>query len=93
MTDLPLTVCPQCGGPIHKLFFPAGIVFKGSGFYKTDHPSHNSAGENGHNHTSDGAETKKEGDTKSTTESKSGEGSSEKSAKKSSEDRVPAGTR
>jgi putative FmdB family regulatory protein len=37
MSDQPLTTCPVCGGSIHRVFFPAGIVFKGSGFYKTDH--------------------------------------------------------
>ncbi len=36
MTDDPLTTCPQCEGPIHRVLFPAGIVFKGSGFYSTD---------------------------------------------------------
>jgi putative FmdB family regulatory protein len=39
MTDEPLTVCPQCHGTIRRVLFPAGIVFKGSGFYKTDHGS------------------------------------------------------
>jgi putative FmdB family regulatory protein len=36
MTDEPLTVCPECHGEIRRVLFPAGIVFKGSGFYKTD---------------------------------------------------------
>jgi len=31
-----LTTCPECGGAIRRMVFPAGIVFKGSGFYKTD---------------------------------------------------------
>jgi len=35
-SDDPLTVCPQCEGPLRKLFSPVGVVFKGSGFYKTD---------------------------------------------------------
>jgi putative FmdB family regulatory protein len=35
-TDAPLTVCTACGGRLRKVFFPAGIVFKGSGFYRTD---------------------------------------------------------
>jgi putative FmdB family regulatory protein len=35
-TDDPLTVCPVCGGRLRKLFSPVGIVFKGSGFYRTD---------------------------------------------------------
>ncbi len=35
-TDDPLTVCPACGGTLRKVFSPVGIVFKGSGFYRTD---------------------------------------------------------
>jgi putative FmdB family regulatory protein len=35
-SDDPLTVCPACGGRLRKLFSPVGIVFKGSGFYRTD---------------------------------------------------------
>lgn len=38
-TDDPLTECPQCGGPLRKVFGNVGISFKGSGFYKTDHGS------------------------------------------------------
>jgi putative FmdB family regulatory protein len=34
--DAPLTECPQCAGELRKVFSPVGIVFKGSGFYKTD---------------------------------------------------------
>ncbi len=34
--DDPLTVCERCGGRLRKVFHPAGIVFKGSGFYATD---------------------------------------------------------
>ena len=37
--DDPLRTCPDCGGDLRKLFFAAGIIFKGSGFYKTDHAS------------------------------------------------------
>ena len=35
-TDDPLTVCSTCGGKLRKVFSPVGIVFKGSGFYRTD---------------------------------------------------------
>jgi hypothetical protein len=28
--------CERCGGELRRVFFPAGIIFKGSGFYKTD---------------------------------------------------------
>lgn len=35
-TDDPLTVCPQCQGRLRKVFSAVGVVFKGSGFYRTD---------------------------------------------------------
>ena len=34
--DDPVTSCPTCGSPVRKVFGNVGIVFKGSGFYKTD---------------------------------------------------------
>ena len=40
-SDAPLTVCEACGGRLRKVFSAVGIVFKGSGFYRTD--SRNSA--------------------------------------------------
>jgi putative FmdB family regulatory protein len=39
-SDLPLTKCPECGKKsLRKVFTPAGIIFKGSGWYATDHRS------------------------------------------------------
>ncbi|NUO55253.1 MAG: FmdB family transcriptional regulator [Hamadaea sp.] len=35
-TDAPLTQCPECDGTLRKLFSGVGVVFKGSGFYRTD---------------------------------------------------------
>lgn len=35
-SDEPLTECPACEGRLRKLFNSVGIVFKGSGFYRTD---------------------------------------------------------
>ncbi|MCA0331819.1 MAG: FmdB family transcriptional regulator [Actinobacteria bacterium] len=35
-TDDALTECPACGGRLRKLYNAVGIVFKGSGFYRTD---------------------------------------------------------
>jgi putative FmdB family regulatory protein len=35
-TDDALTSCPQCSGRLRKLFGSVGVVFKGSGFYRTD---------------------------------------------------------
>jgi putative FmdB family regulatory protein len=38
--DQPLTRCPECGKKaLKKVYQPVGIVFKGSGFYATDHHS------------------------------------------------------
>lgn len=35
-TDDPLTICPECEGKLRKVYSAVGVVFKGSGFYKTD---------------------------------------------------------
>jgi putative FmdB family regulatory protein len=35
-TDNSLTSCPECEGPLRKKFNSVGVVFKGSGFYRTD---------------------------------------------------------
>jgi putative FmdB family regulatory protein len=35
-TDDSLTVCPECGGNLRKVFNSVGVVFKGGGFYRTD---------------------------------------------------------
>ena len=42
-TDDPLTVHEVCGGRLRKVFSPVGIVFKGSGFYRTDSRNGSSA--------------------------------------------------
>ena len=74
MTDEPLTTCPKCGQHIRRVLFPAGIVFKGSGFYKTDHAHGSAASENGHASKGDEAAATKEGESKpAATESTSGE--------------------
>jgi putative FmdB family regulatory protein len=35
-TDDSLTVCPNCGGKLRKLYSAVGVTFNGSGFYRTD---------------------------------------------------------
>jgi putative FmdB family regulatory protein len=62
ISEDPLTTCGVCGGTLRKVFHPAGIVFKGSGFYATDSRS-----------ASKGSEKQK---ADATTGSGSGEGSS-----------------
>lgn len=44
MSDKPLTECPVCHGPVRRVVGSVGIVFKGSGFYVTDHRSTNGKG-------------------------------------------------
>jgi predicted nucleic acid-binding Zn ribbon protein len=53
MRDDPGAPCPNCGAAAARQFFPAGIVFKGSGFYKTD-----SRGASSSSITSEGGESK-----------------------------------
>ena len=42
-SDPALTECPVCAGPLRKVFSAVGVVFKGSGFYKTDSRASSSA--------------------------------------------------
>jgi putative FmdB family regulatory protein len=35
-TDAPVSECPECGVPVRKVYGSVGVVFKGSGFYRTD---------------------------------------------------------
>jgi putative FmdB family regulatory protein len=35
-TDAPISECLQCGAPVRKVYGSVGVVFKGSGFYRTD---------------------------------------------------------
>ncbi|MGH3350098.1 MAG: FmdB family zinc ribbon protein [Nocardioides sp.] len=43
-SEASLTECPECRGKLRKVFSAAGVVFKGSGFYRTDSRSGSSAG-------------------------------------------------
>ena len=47
MKDEPLRVCPNCMGPLRKMIYPVGIVFKGSGYYTTDYKSAGSPSRHG----------------------------------------------
>ena len=72
MLDEPLTMCPECGGSLRKVFAPPAISFKGSGFYSTDH----------------GQKSKRSGEAKGDGErsgEKSGEKSGQKTGEKSRE--------
>jgi putative FmdB family regulatory protein len=36
MSAEPVTSCPDCGGPVHRVITTVGVIFRGSGFYVTD---------------------------------------------------------
>lgn len=46
-SDASLTTCPACSGALRKVFSSVGIVFKGSGFYRTDSRSGSGSGVTG----------------------------------------------
>lgn len=73
MSDPPLAVCAACGGRLRKVFSPIGIVFKGSGFYRTDSRSRGKSSTSTKETSSDGSSTK------SKTSSSDSNGSSTKS--------------
>ncbi|HMI35032.1 MAG TPA: FmdB family zinc ribbon protein [Propionibacteriaceae bacterium] len=56
-SDPALTNCPTCGGPLRKVFNAVGLVFKGSGFYRTDSRNGSKSGADGDS-GSDKSETK-----------------------------------
>ncbi|MBB5852983.1 FmdB family zinc ribbon protein [Amycolatopsis umgeniensis] len=68
-SDASLTVCPQCSGPLRKVFSSVGVVFKGSGFYRND--SRDSKANTTSTSTSAKTESKSETKTESKSETKS----------------------
>jgi putative FmdB family regulatory protein len=55
-TDAPVSECPVCGAPVRKVYGSVGVVFKGSGFYRTD----SRASSNGSPTSSNGSAPSKE---------------------------------
>ncbi len=78
-TDAPLTMCGACGGRLRKVFSPVGIVFKGSGFYRTD-------SRNGSSSTA----TKEKEKAPADSSAANGNGSADKAAKKPEAASTPA---
>lgn len=86
-TEPSLTDCPECSGRLRKLFSSVGIVFKGSGFYRTDSRSTSSAQSSSEESSSNGkSEPGSNGKPKSgsTSDSKSESGSASSSPTPSS---------
>jgi putative FmdB family regulatory protein len=57
-SDPALTTCPTCGGPLRKVFNAVGVVFKGSGFYRTDSRNGSKSGADGDSGSDKKSETK-----------------------------------
>jgi putative FmdB family regulatory protein len=72
-SDDALTVCPACQGNLRKVFSAVGIVFKGSGFYRTDNRTSSSSSSNGSssNGSSSSNESSKSSESKSSDSSSS----------------------
>ena len=64
-SDAPVSECPECGAPVRKVYGSVGVVFKGSGFYRTDSRKSASASESAGSNGSSSA-PKKESSTPST---------------------------
>jgi putative FmdB family regulatory protein len=77
-TDAPVGECPECSSPVRKVYGSVGVVFKGSGFYRTDSRSTSSSTESG---SSNG---KKDAAPAASTSSSSGSSSSSSSGSSSS---------
>ncbi|SEK33149.1 FmdB family zinc ribbon protein [Nonomuraea pusilla] len=71
-SDDALTVCPKCEGNLRKVFSAVGIVFKGSGFYRTDNrTSSSSTSSSTSSSSSKSSESKSSSDSSSSTTSSS----------------------
>jgi putative FmdB family regulatory protein len=81
-TDAPVTECPECGAPVRKVYGSVGVVFKGSGFYRTD--SRKSAS------SSDGASSSKDSSSSSKDSSSSSSSSKDSSSSTTSSSTAPA---
>jgi putative FmdB family regulatory protein len=84
-TDDPLTVCSACGGKLRKVFSPVGIVFKGSGFYRTD-------SRNGSSTVPAGKDAGNDKDKDSSASSSNGSGSSSSESSSGSSDKSSSGS-
>jgi putative FmdB family regulatory protein len=84
-SDKPVSKCPVCGkGPVRRLLQPAAIVFKGSGWYATDHRSPSGAtSTNGKGDKGEKAEKSEKSESAAKTETPAGANSGDsKPAKK-----------
>jgi len=84
-TDAPLTVCPACGGRLRKVFSAVGIVFKGSGFYRTDSRNGSVAAPAAKDKDKEKSSSSESSSSSSASDSGSSNGSGDKAAAKKAE--------
>ena len=77
-TDAPVSECEVCGAPVRKVYGSVGVVFKGSGFYRTDSRKAASASESAS--TSSSSPSKEGSSSSSSSSSKDGSSSTSSSA-------------
>ena len=85
-SDDPIAICPVCEGQVRKVFSAVGVVFKGSGFYRTDSRENakSSNGSSSNESSSNGSgEKKSEAASSSSSGESSGSGSSGSASKTS----------
>ncbi|WAC54482.1 FmdB family zinc ribbon protein [Gordonia sp. SL306] len=80
-SDDSLSECPQCTGRLRKLFNSVGIVFKGSGFYRTDSRSGSSSSETSTSSTDSSSSSSSSDSSSSSSNSSSSSGSSSSDSK------------
>jgi len=59
-TDAPVSECPECGVPVRKVYGSVGVVFKGSGFYRTDSRKSSASSESASSSNGSSSSSKKE---------------------------------
>jgi putative FmdB family regulatory protein len=87
MTDDPVSSCSTCEAPVHRVFHPVAVHFKGKGFYNTDYGTKRRNREmerSGSNAGDSGGGEKSESKSSSSTETKKSESTSSSSSSSSS---------
>ena len=78
-SDAPVSECPECGSPVRKVYGSVGVVFKGSGFYRTDSRKSASSSESSSSSSSSNGSGSKDSSSSSSSSSKDSKSSSSSS--------------
>ncbi len=79
-SDDPVRTCPDCGSDVRRVLYPAGIIFKGSGFYVTDNRSSNGASSSDSAKSTNGTSSTESSDSSSKTSASESKASSSSSS-------------